>query len=260
LYNKIFKSDEVSVGGPVQIKIPVNFETIEGAYKPDAKFADENLEQDVTEIEETNSGNYEDIIERAKMQSEELIKAAEIQAQRIIEDAEAEAGERLKALEEEARQQGFDKGYEEAKNMYQHLLTEAEHIKEHAKLEYSKVMETIEKDAIDLIIDIARRVIGEEITLNKEHLVNIVGEALGKSSNRDNILVRVSAQDYDYVLENKDKLLSVAEGIGELDIKKDVALKPGDCLIETSYGSIDAGVDTKLKNIEEAFLKIVPKG
>lgn len=254
MYNKIFKSDQVNVGGPVQIRVPVNFQTIKMAYKTNAKFEDENLEQEVTEIEEAN---YEDIIERAKIQSEELIKAAESQAQRIIEDAEDEACERIKALEAEARQQGFEKGYEEAKNMYEHLLSEAENIREHAKVEYSEVMAGIERDAIELIMDIARRVIGEEITLNKGHLVNIVGEALGKSSNRDNITVRVSAQDYDYVLDNTDKLLSMAEGIGEIDIKKDAALKPGDCLVETSYGSIDAGVETKLRKIEEAFIKMV---
>ncbi len=254
MYNKIFKSDQVNVGGPVQIRVPVNFQTIKMAYKTNAKFEDENLEQEVTEIEEAN---YEEIIERAKIQSEDLIKAAESQAQRIIEDAEDEACERIKALEAEARQQGFEKGYEEAKNMYEHLLSEAENIREHAKVEHSEVMAGIERDAIELIMDIARRVIGEEITLNKGHLVNIVGEALGKSSNRDNITVRVSAQDYDYVLDNTDKLLSMAEGIGEIDIKKDAALKPGDCLVETSYGSIDAGVETKLRKIEEAFIKMV---
>lgn len=249
MYNKIFKSDQVNIGGPVEIRVPVNFQTIKRAYK------NGNLGQEVTEIEETNS--YEEIIESAKIQSEDLIKAAEIQAQRIIENAEDEACERIKALEEEARQQGFEKGYEEAKNMYEHLLSEAENIREHAKVEYSEVMAGIERDAIELIMDIARRVIGEEITLNKGHLVNIVGEALGKSSNRDNITVRVSAQDYDYVLDNKDKLLSMAEGIGEIEIKKDAALKPGDCLVETSYGSIDAGVETKLRKIEEAFIKMV---
>ncbi len=257
MYNKIFKSDQVNVGGPVQIRVPVNFQTMKMAYKTNVKYESGNLEQEVTEIEETNSGSYEEIIESAKIESEDLIKAAEIQAQKIIEDAEDETCERIKALEDEARQKGFEKGYEEAKSMYEHLLSEAESIREHAKVEYSEGIAGIEKDAIELIMDITRRVIREEITLNKEHIVNIVGEAIGKSSNRDNITVRVSSQDYDYVLDNKDKLLSMAEGIGEIDIKKDAALKPGDCLVETSYGSIDAGVETKLRKIEEAFVKMV---
>jgi len=42
-------------------------------------------------------------------------------------------------------------------------------------------------------------------------------------------------------------------GIGQLEIVKDQALKLGALILETPYGSVDAGMDTKLKKIEEAF-------
>lgn len=87
----------------------------------------------------------------------------------------------------------------------------------------------------------------------------MVRQALEKCSNREDLTIKVSSQDYDFLVENKEKLLSMIDGVGNLDIKRDPALKTGDCLVETSYGNIDAGVQTKIRKIEEAFLKIVGK-
>lgn len=264
MYSKIFKSNEISLGEPVQIKIPANFQAIKMAYKLDVKSDSEAYEKKALKLEKSNSKNIEEIIQGAKNESESIIKAAEIKAQKMIEAAEKQVNERIQAIEEEARQKGFEKGYEqgyqEAKKMYEDLISEAELIREQANIEYNKIMSEIEADAIELVMDIARKVIGEEITLNKEHLIYLASEALGKSSNRDNIVLKVSTQDYDYLVDNKEKLLSMVEGVGNLDIKRDPALKTGDCIVETPYGSIDAGVETKLMKIEEAFMKMAVHG
>jgi len=261
LFSKIFKSDEINLGEPVQIRIPTKLQDIKMAYQLDVKVDNDVLEKKALNLEKDNIENYEDILKEASIESESIIKAAEIKAREIIELAENEAFERIKSIEEEARlkgfEQGYQQGYEEAKKMYENLISEAEQIKERANFEYSKAMSEIEADAVELIMDIARKVIGEEIKLNKEHLLYLVGEALGRTSNRDSILLKISPEDYDYVVDNKEKLLSMTEGIGVLDIKRDPALKPGDCIVETPFGSIDAGVETKLRKIEEAFSKMV---
>ena len=256
MYNKIFKSDQVSLGIPVQIRVPVNFQTIKMAYKPEAKEDSDELEKEAAEAEEDNSENYEDIIQKAKEEAEAIIEEAELEAQRILESAEIEAFNRKQSIEDESRQKGFETGYEEAKSMYEDLLSEAEFVKEHASVEYCEIMAGIEKDALELIMNIAEKVIGEEISLNKENIISIVGQALEKCSNREEIAVKVSVQDYDFLVDNKEKLLSMVDGIENLEIKRDHSLKPGDCLVETPYGSIDAGVQTKLRKIEEAFMKL----
>lgn len=260
MYNKIYKSDQVSVGIPVQISIPISFQTVKMVYK-----AQDDLDNDETEnyteepIEESIEfeNTPEDVIKRAEEEAEVIIKDAEIEAQRILETAEAEAIERAQSIENEAMQKGFENGYEEAKRLYEDLLQEAECIKESAAKEYSEVMAGIEQDAIELIIDIARKVIGQEVALNKENILEQIKLALDKCSNRENITIKVSTQDYDFLVDNKEKILSRIDGIENLEIKRDPALKTSDCLVETSYGNIDAGVQTKLKKIEEVFLKVI---
>jgi len=259
LYNKVYKSEQINVGIPVQIRPNITFQTINKMpYTSELEEDNEDSEKDMENQEDVKITS-EDIIRKANEEAEAIIKEAELEAQRILEAAENEAIDRKQSIEDEVRQKGFETGYEEAKRQYEDLLSEAEFIREHANLEYNEVMAGIEKDALEIIMDVVRKVIGSEVTLNKENILILVRQALEKCSNRENITIKVSPQDYDFLVDNKERLLSMVEGIGDLDLKRDPALKSGACLIETPYGSLDAGVGTKLKKIEEAFLKLVGK-
>ncbi len=259
MYNKVYKSEQINVGIPVQIRPTITFQTIKKIpYKPEVEEDNEDAEKDMEDQEDLKITS-ENIIRKANDEAEAIIKEAELEAQRILEAAENEAVGKKQSIEEEARQKGFETGYEEAKRLYEDLLSEAEFVKEHANMEYNEVMAGLEKDALEIIMDVVRKVIGAEVTLNKDNLLALVKQALEKCSNREDITIKVSSQDYDFLVDNKERLLSMVEGIGDLDIKRDPALKPGACLIETPYGNIDAGVGTKLRKIEEAFMKVIGK-
>ncbi|MFZ5987441.1 MAG: FliH/SctL family protein [Bacillota bacterium] len=258
MYNKIFKSNQISVGVPVQIRAPINYQTIRRVSSHDLEDEDDLMENS-EDSDKANSVTAEEILENAREEADSIIKEAQLEADRILDIAKSEADQLKLSVFEEAKQQGFEKGYEEAKMQYEDLLQEAEFVKEHAKQEYQEVLNSIENDAVNVILDIARKVIGNEISLNKESLLEMVRQAFERCSNKEDITIKVSSQDYDYIVENRDKILSMAEGIGKLDIKKDPSLKVGACIIETPYGSVDAGVQTKLKKIEEAFIKVIGK-
>jgi len=183
-------------------------------------------------------------LEKARKQADEIIRQAELEAAKILEEAKE-------------KQKGFEKGYEEAKSQYEDLIQEAELIRENALKEYQETLQSIEKDALNIILDISRKVIGTEISMNKEKLLEMIAQAFERCSNRENITLKVSSADYDFIIENKDRILSMVEGIGQLEIVKDQALKLGALILETPYGSVDAGMDTKLKKIEEAFFKVL---
>lgn len=250
--SKIFKNYQVNVGNPFQIRPPVNFHTIQHASLDEEDGTDEN------QCEETNTKeNAEDILSQAREEAELIIKEAGLEAERLMENALKESEGRSLEIEEEARNRGYEDGYNEAKKQCEDILQEAEFVREHARTEYKEVLESIESDAINVILDIAKKVIGDEISTNKESILMLIRQAFEKCSNKENVILRVSAEDYDFIEENKEKLLSLVEGIGTMDIKKDVSLKTGSCLVETSYGNVDAGVQTKLKKIEDAFRNVI---
>ena len=60
----------------------------------------------------------------------------------------------------------------------------------------------------------------------------------------DSILLRVSADDYDFVMENSERIKNMAGDIGELEIRKDQTLTKGSCIVDTGYGMVDGGLET----------------
>lgn len=251
MYNKVFKNYQVNLGIPMQIKSPINYQNIKKVELLD----DLDKEEEEEQIQEDPA----EIIENAKKEAELIVKEAQLEAVRLIELAEKEAQENGRKAYEDACQRGYEEGFGAAKKQYSDLIEEAEFIKEHARVEYLEVLEGIETDIVNLVLDVARKVIDVELSFNREDLVYLIKQAFDRCTNKDNVILKVSPDDYDYLNESRGKLLSTVEGVGELDIRKDSALKPGACVIETPYGSVDAGVQTKLKKIEEAFLEVVGK-
>jgi flagellar assembly protein FliH len=252
LYNRIFKSSQISVGVPIQIKGPVNYNNIKKANN--LKF---DVMPNVDDIKETKS--YDEIIDRAREEAEAIIKEAESEAVKLIEVAQREGDKLKKSIEDEARKEGFNQGYEEAKRQYENLIEEAEDIKKNAEEEYRELLNGVEKDAVNVILDIAKKVIGEQVSLNKENILEVLRKGFEKCSNKEDITIKVAPSDHDFVVKNREKILSLTDGVGKLDIKKDSSLKAGDCIIETSYGTVDAGVSRKLKKIEDTFIKLIGK-
>lgn len=252
MYNRIFKSDQVSVGVPIQIRRPVNYHNIKKAN--DLKFDMPKKSGDKVENQ-----SHDELIDKAKEEAATIIKEAELEAVKLIEVAQIEGDKVKLSIENEAREEGFKNGYEEAKKQYESLIEEAECIKNKAEEEYGEILDRVEKDAVNVILDIAKKVIGEQISLNKENILEVLRKGFEKCSNKEDITIKVAPSDHEFVVENREKILSLTEGIGKLDIRKDPSLKAGDCIIETPYGTVDPGVSTKLKKIEDAFSKLMGK-
>lgn len=243
MYNKVFKKSQINVGLPYEVRTPFNLN------KP-------IVQNNVTEKKEPTH-TQENILEEAKHEAEMIIKEAELEAEKIMSKAQEEAEVGIQQIEEEARKKGYLEGCDSAKNQYENLIQEAEMMKQRAEEQCNMLMESIEEDVIKMVIEISKKVIHSEVKLNKKNMLYIVKQAMDKCSNKEEITLKVSSEDYEYITENKEKLLQMVKGIGELEIKPISSMEVGDCIVETEYGSIDAGVDTKIKNIQEAFKIII---
>lgn len=248
MYNKVFKNYQINLGAPFQVRAAVNLQT----SKIKSKEIKACIEPEVKETPE-------DIIEEARKQAELIIKEAELGAQRIIEKAYKEAEEHKTDVEREARQKGYDQGFKEMQAQYEEIIKEAEAIRENAKTDYNKVLSGMEADIVSLVLEVAKKVIGRELRENRDTILSIVRQAVEKCSDKNNLILKVSADDYDFLLGNKEKLISMIGDASELDVKKDSSVKAGSCVIETSFGTLDGGVDTKIRKIEESFMQILGK-
>ena len=248
MYSKVFKNSKITYGVPFQVKIPINFQNINNndGYD-DSEMSDEQMDSD----------NPDSVIKNAREEAKNIKKEAEYEAVRIIKKAEDDAEKKVCGLEEEAWQKGYGEGLEAAAKNYEELTAQAEALKKSAEEEHETVLAGMEAEIVDMVLEIARKVVGTELSTNRDCILNLVVQALEGCTNRNNIILKVSSEDFDYIMENKDRLYSSVESASEIEIKKEMTLKQGSCILDTSYGSIDGSAGTKLAKIEDAFKKLL---
>lgn len=242
MYNKVFKNNQITYGRPYQVKLPDSL----------IKFTDA---EDSNDQEDPSELSPEELLKRAEKKSRDIIAEAEAEAKNLMEQARAKAEEEAKAIGEEAWQRGYAEGMEAAALQNKSLLEEAERIKQSASEEYEKILAGMEADILELAVRIAQKAVAGELKTNRDVILQLVSSALAECSEKKGAVIRVSPDDYDYLNENLDRIEQLTEGADadDLEIRSDGAMKPGDCIIETPLGSIDAGTETRLEKIEEAL-------
>ncbi len=249
--SKIFKNNQVNIGMPFQIRTPIT-------YQPPVRKS--NLKLDLDESEEIEAVDYkvigEEIVNKSKAEADLIIKEALLEAKEIISQAAFDVEELKNKVTDESRNEGYSEGVTQAKNEYEQLIEEAKDIKKQAEVEYKKLLDSLEADAVNTILEISKKVISQELKC-KENILLLVKDAFEKCSKDRKVVLKLSEQDFEYINENKDELNSMLERSEEIEIKKDLSLKEGGCVIDTPLGSIDASASTKLEKIVNDFKSIL---
>ncbi|NLY42457.1 MAG: hypothetical protein GX066_00455 [Clostridiaceae bacterium] len=237
--SRVIKSFQVTLGIPYSISQPVEAEN-------EMKVKQEDLESVYID-------KYKAMLEDAAKKSEEIINDARERAKKILMDAEKQSREMSDKLFREAREKGYDEGYREAERKARSILDEAEEIRRQAQERYNLVLDSAEQDIIQLILDISRKVIGDELDSRPGSVGLLVREALMQLKGIKSVDVYVSDEDYEAVCAAKELIAKESSYYGEIDIQKDSSLKKGSCIIESASGIIDCSVETQLGAIEKAF-------
>ncbi len=250
--NKVFKNNQVNVGMPFQIRAPIT-------YQPPIR-KNLNIKLDSDEVDEQDEIDYkalgEEIVSKAKIEADLIIREALLEAKEMVTKAASEIEELKNQAIDEAKKEGYDEGLSQAKQEYEQLIVEAHEIKEQAGVEYKKVLDSLETDAVNTILEISKKVISQELEC-KQNILLLVKDAFERCSKDQKVVLKLSEQDYDYVIENRDELVLMLERSEEIEIKKDMSLKEGGCVIDTSFGSIDASASAKFDKIEDDFKSIL---
>jgi flagellar assembly protein FliH len=200
--------------------------------------------------------------EEAKHKSEQILAFAESEAQRlkdealadaekeaavIISKANAESAKIKKEAYQEAYENGLSKGEEEA-NI---LIKDAEQIKADAYIEKNKILNSAEPEAVELISDVIKKLIGDIYEVNPGVIMFLIRQGLAQVAAAGDITIHVSRQDYDELIPNKEEILALAEAGTKIDILRDVSLNRSDCVIETRFGNIDCSLNRQYEALKE---------
>ena len=197
-------------------------------------------------------------IDTARNTSEQMLERAKLEVERMVKETEM----RVSEIEHEAYQKGYDAGrevgYKSGSTETQRLINRLGIILSRAIEVRENLITDSEKQMIDMVLIIARKVIKDEISERKEVVLHNIREALKRVKDRDRIDIRVNFEDLELTAAHKDELIKMIESLRKVNIYEDSRVDRGGCIIETEIGSIDARISTQFKQIEDAITNTEP--
>lgn len=172
------------------------------------------------------------------LDAEGVLKAVKQDAEKYKTGVVSEA----EKLKEQAQREGFEEGFKQW----------VEHV---AKLEAEivKVRQDMERVVIPIALKAAKKIVGREIELSDNTVVDIVVNNLKAVSQHKKITIYVNKKDLEVLEANKTRLKQVFETLEALSIKEKADIQPGGCIIETEGGIINAQLENQWRILEAAF-------
>jgi flagellar assembly protein FliH len=124
----------------------------------------------------------------------------------------------------------------------------------------AEVAEAVERDAIELALALAEKILAASLKARPELVVEVVQGALRRVSDRRRITVLVNPHDLEIVKaaigDPSSAIAQQGQGSGiELhDLQGDQRVGVGGAIVRTAEGEIDAGVQTQLERAGEVVL------
>jgi len=168
-------------------------------------------------------------------------------------DREGEA--RAQVLQ--AYQEGYAQGRREALQEIEGRLQPLEGLLKQALAACAelrtKLLQELERDLIDLVVEMAQKVVGQELKTTPEAILAVVKATLEKAADQDDLVLRVHPQDYETLALHRIELLRSLEGVGGIQLVRDPQITPGGCLLETRSGFLDARLESRLAEARRAL-------
>ncbi|WP_068470719.1 HrpE/YscL family type III secretion apparatus protein [Candidatus Protochlamydia phocaeensis] len=176
-----------------------------------------------------------------------LLEAGEV-LEHIKQDAEKyrmQVAQECEEIKEKAHKEGYEEGFAKW----------AEHL-----VNLEKEIESVHKELQQLVIPVAlkaaQKIVGREIELSEDVIVDIVAANLKAVAQHKKITIYVNKKDLEILEKNKPRLRDLFESLESLSIRPRDDVAPGGCVIETEIGIINAQLEHRWRVLEKAFEKL----
>lgn len=194
------------------------------------------------------------IIEEAQKTSTDILILADEKRQQIYTEAKTEG---YNEGYSEGHKKGYDDGNSEGVNAYDELKDEVTKTLIELDEKRENLASEVEKDMVDLVIDIVSNITYNAFELREDLLTVLVRRGINNATIQNKVSIKVSEFDYDAVVKNFDEFTKLVDSSKEIEVLKDFSLQKNDCLLETEFGNINCGLDEQLNSIRESLYLIL---
>ncbi|PZE22454.1 FliH/SctL family protein [Paenibacillus xerothermodurans] len=223
--------------------------------------------QELTELTEIK----EQILNDAETFAEEQVRAAMSEASAIRERAQEEIqqwwNERRQdddELQNKLKDEGFSQGYqdglvraeEELRQQYSEMLQEASQILEQAYISKQQIIQEAEPFLIEMSCAISEKIIARQLTVESSWVIELIQSVLARRKEKGIITLCIAPAHFSNIQDAREELLLHIDSQAELQIIPDPSVHDRGCVIRSSFGSIDARIDTQLNEIKNALQQL----
>ena len=225
----------------------------------------EELQASLSEAEAKNAALTQ---ERDKLASEidgvkadyegrkkELEAGAAAEAARVAEEARARAkdegwntghSEGLSAAQAEVKKEYLDK--------FSGLVSLLEGINKRLEESFTKLVSLNQPHMIRMWTEMLRRMLHRQVELHPETIDIVLSDLLSRLSDKSQVVIYAAPDDVSRLEGDMDaEFREVLRGVHHLDIKTDLNVEPGSCIVETSLGVYDARWRTQMGQVESVI-------
>jgi len=161
-------------------------------------------------------------------------------------------------LEKNAWEQGFREGQksvsETGEKSASSMLEQFSKSLEELRSLRRGVLSTSEREVIRLALEVARKIVKREITIDEEIILTLVRVALKRVSDQTLFTVRLNPKDCS-IVKRHQSMGNAADILNDgIRLAEDPLISRGGCVIETESGLVDARVEEQFREIEKGFL------
>ena len=168
-------------------------------------------------------------------------------------------------LIEAARLQGFNVGYEAghaeglaaAEEAAALMLQRMQSIIATMHESHSTFFRAAERQVVDLALQIAQKVVEREVENMPDLAVNVIHAALEEMDGRTALRVRVNPEDEEVLRRRWSQVVPSGLSLERIELQADERVQPGGGIIETTHGSVDAQLESKLSQLGNALWTFV---
>jgi len=195
--------------------------------------------------------------EQAHAEAQRIVEAAEQEAEQIL--LFAKVGSERAMLD--ARNQGYEAGYAagitQGQQAVEHTIatatTEAAAIVTIAMQARKDLLTSLSTSLGGLVTGCVRRLLYRELTVSAVDVDMMVTDVLQYVLASHHVEIRVHPSDFEVATASHPRWQTVKFGEWDIAIVPDISMSPGDCMVRTESGRVDATLAVRLHLLDEAI-------
>ncbi|GGF11043.1 hypothetical protein GCM10010954_07080 [Halobacillus andaensis] len=196
-------------------------------------------------------------LKEAEEKSKVILKQAREDIEQEKESWNKEKAVLIKQAEEKGFQAGFKSGEEQGAHTYSQKIDEANDLIKLANENYVLKVSSSEEAIVEIAAACAEKILGQELQMNEASFIHVVKKAVEDVKNQPEIKVFVHPDDYPTIHSQKVELEAIMEFQSSLHIIMKETVEKHGCIIESSFGQIDAGIGSQLQELRHKLDQIV---